>query len=187
MPTVKKESYPAVTKRFTTLNLGCGTEQLPDALNVDIAAGVKPDLVHDLTTYPYPFPDNQFSKIICKAVLEHLPDVLTTMKELVRVAKDNAVIIIEVPHFSSANAHTDITHQHFFGIRSMDYFTEGGEYNWYTDVRVNLEGHHVTFPPHGLSFLGRFIYRHWWKFWETNLHGLIPAENLTFTLRVKKS
>lgn len=178
--------HPSIAYEYDTLNLGCGNVKILDALNVDLVASVKPDMVIDLERLPYPLPDDQFTRVICQDVIEHLSDVVATMEELVRVSKNGAVMIIRVPHFSSSNAYTDITHQHFFGIQSMDYFTEDGEYNFYTKARVKVIKHELTFPPNGLSFLGRFIHKRWWRFWEANLHGIIPADNLTFTLEVVK-
>ena len=37
---------------LTKLDLGCGKKQFPDHVNVDLAASVGPDVVHDLDQYP---------------------------------------------------------------------------------------------------------------------------------------
>ena len=61
------------------LNLGCGMEKIPGAVNVDSRELCEPDVVYDLEKHPYPWEDESFDKIIMSHVLEHLEDVSQTL------------------------------------------------------------------------------------------------------------
>ena len=45
------------------LNLGSGDKKIDGFLNVDKFDTFKPDIVHDLETFPYPFNDNEIDEI----------------------------------------------------------------------------------------------------------------------------
>ena len=50
-------------------------------------------------TMSLPFKDATFDKIICAEVLEHIPDDQQSIRELVRVLKDDGIIAISVPTY----------------------------------------------------------------------------------------
>ncbi len=50
-------------------------------------------------TMSLPFKDATFDKIICSEVLEHIPDDQQSIRELVRVLKDDGIIAISVPTY----------------------------------------------------------------------------------------
>ena len=50
-------------------------------------------------TMSLPFKDATFDKIICAEVLEHIPDDQQSIRELVRVLKDDGIIAISVPAY----------------------------------------------------------------------------------------
>ena len=54
------------------LNLGCGSKILDGYTNVDKFDYYKPDVVHDLETFPYPFENNSVDEILISHVLEHI-------------------------------------------------------------------------------------------------------------------
>lgn len=81
------------------------------------------DIIWDLDKMPYSWAENEeFDEIHMNNVLEHLADVPGVMRELYRILKPNGKLVIIVPFFSSRTAFTDITHKHFFGIRTLDFF-----------------------------------------------------------------
>lgn len=50
-----------------------------------------------------PFQNNQFDRIICSEVLEHVPDDVAAVKELKRILKDDGTLALSVPtYFSEA-------------------------------------------------------------------------------------
>src|SRR3989344_5706428 len=89
------------------LNLGCGNDIKPGYLNVDFETFHGVNLVYNLNKLPYPFKENQFEEIIMRNILEHLDNPYNIMKEIYRISKQNAKVIIRTPHFSSNNAWGD--------------------------------------------------------------------------------
>ena len=111
------------------LNIGCGLKIKQGYINVDKDDyGDSRILIHDLSTFPWPFPDNQFEEVQAFEILEHLPDQVATMTEIHRVCQDGASVIISVPHFSGENTWADPTHLRGYTTRTFKYFCEGGLY-----------------------------------------------------------
>ena len=96
------------------LNLGCGSNILKGYINLDKFDYYKPDIVHDLEKFPYPFDDNSIQEILLYHVMEHIgqnPDVFNKIiKELYRICKNNSEIFIKVPHPRSDDFISDPTH-----------------------------------------------------------------------------
>jgi len=84
------------------LNLGCGNAKLAGWVNVDSSPGCNPDQVLDLERLPWPWPDNSVEEVLMSHVLEHLGSTpaiyLALFKELYRVCRNGAKIVITVPH-----------------------------------------------------------------------------------------
>jgi SAM-dependent methyltransferase len=122
------------------LELGCGFAKTPGAFGVDILPGSAADLRHDLDSFPYPFEDSEWDRIICRDVLEHVADFVRTMEEIWRVAKAGARVEVSGPFMSSVNYFSDPTHRRAFTSRSFDYFIPGRpahRYN-YSKARFGL-------------------------------------------------
>ncbi len=96
------------------LNLGSGDKKIDGFLNVDKFDTFKPDIVHDLETFPYPFNDNEIDEIKLIHVLEHIgqsPDIfIEIIKQLYRICCDQAIIHISVPHPRHDDFLADPTH-----------------------------------------------------------------------------
>lgn len=156
------------------------------ALNVDISPVCGPDLVHDLRVFPWPFEKDTFSHVYCYDILEHLPDTIATMEELHRVCKDGAIVTITTPHFTCANAFTDPTHCHQFGMFSFDFFTGESTHDHYTDVRFAYRKRQLIFDPTRKNTVIRRIANRWPEFYERHLGWLFPAWFMSMELEVVK-
>lgn len=106
------------------LNLGCGKEIKKDYINIDFVKIDGVDVVHDLNNTPYPFKKDEFDEIYASHILEHLNDLVKTMKELKRISRPGARIIIRAPHFSCGVSYRDPTHKRLFSYFTFDYFTK---------------------------------------------------------------
>src|SRR3989344_5709565 len=82
------------------LNLGSGNVYLKGFVNVDYNKNRNPDVVWDLNKIPYPFKDNEFDYVYCSHILEHLTNLYSSLKEIIRITKVGGVIHVRVPHFS---------------------------------------------------------------------------------------
>ncbi len=88
------------------LNLGCGDKILSGYINVDTVserAGNKPDIVCDVRSLDR-FPDSYADEILAVHVVEHFWrwEVVSIIKEWVRVLKPGGKMILECPNLKSA-------------------------------------------------------------------------------------
>lgn len=168
------------------LNLGCGTDRIEGAVNLDISAAVGADVVHDLRRFPWPLPDSTFSTVVGMDVIEHLPDMLATMEEISRICRPGAIVRLATPHFSCANAYTDPTHCHRLGYFTFDYFVGTATHNHYTDARFSYRRRELVFFPSRKNTLIRRIANRWPAFYERHLCWVLPAWFLSVELVVEK-
>lgn len=131
----------------TILDVGCGTgwfckvlkESYPNSeiLGIDINDGRKfKDFdfhIADITKIP--FKNEKFDGVACKAVLEHIPNSLSAIKEMNRILKKNGKIFISVPDSKDKNFWDDYTHIRPFTKKSLStLLADGGfvvEKYWY--------------------------------------------------------
>src|ERR1043166_2135555 len=78
----------AITSGKKILDVGCGWNKTPGAIGLDANPRAHADIVHDLGALPYPFPDNEFDEIVCRHVVEHVPDVMALITELYRIRSE---------------------------------------------------------------------------------------------------
>lgn len=116
------------------LNLGCGNRKLEGFLNVDSQPGCRPDILLDLETTPWPWPDNSVSEVKLIHVLEHLgqtPAVyLEIMRELWRICCDGAYVHIMVPHPRSNEYLNDPTHVRPVTEAGLEMFSQRLNAEW---------------------------------------------------------
>ena len=132
------------------INLGCGQKYLDGYINCDLLPTVKADKHFDLDTFPYPFESGVADEIFMDNVLEHLESIPKVMGELHRILRTVGRLRIIVPYAKSDWAFQDPTHKHFFTEVTMNYFSEGFDYSFYTPyrfkvVRAELVSHSVSF------------------------------------------
>jgi len=96
------------------VNLGCGQNKKQGFVNVDKYDSFKPDVVHDLEIFPWPFIDDCASEIEMHHSLEHMGAstevFLKIIQELYRIAKHECKLRISVPHPRSRGFEGDPSH-----------------------------------------------------------------------------
>ncbi|MEM2954847.1 MAG: methyltransferase domain-containing protein [Candidatus Nanoarchaeia archaeon] len=102
------------------LNLGAGLDIRNGFDNQDYKNFKGINLVFNLEKFPYPIKSNTYDFILCNHVIEHISDIFNLFRELHRISKPNAIIKIEVPHYSTSFAFTQIDHKHYFGLDSLN-------------------------------------------------------------------
>ena len=168
------------------LNIGCGVKRRDDAVNLDISDRVGADVVHDLNALPWPFPSDSFEEVFAYDVLEHVHDVVRALEEIHRVCRPAARVHITVPHFSSANAFTDVTHRHWFGWNSFAPYTTEHELNHYSHARFARRTTRISFYA---SVVNRIVFRlanRWPERYERRWAWMFPAWFLYYELEVLK-
>lgn len=115
------------------LNLGCGYDIRPAWVNLDVAALPGVDVVHDLDVLPYPFQDEKFDIVLARHVLEHVNDLIATMREIHRILRPGGMLQAIVPHFTSKDAFSDPTHRRTFSVNSFAYFVGASHRAYYFD------------------------------------------------------
>jgi ubiquinone/menaquinone biosynthesis C-methylase UbiE len=177
---------------MNVLNLGCGTNKLPNAISVDINPLSNPDIIHDLNAFPYPFKDNEFDEVFAISVIEHLDNIITVMKELYRITKSGGIVKIIVPFFSSWSGFTDPTHKHFFGCHSFDYFIKGSQLAKYrySDFFFKLKKVEYKKNCRGkFKFVDKILLKvanKYKDFYESRISFIFPIEDIYFELEVDK-
>jgi predicted SAM-dependent methyltransferase len=81
------------------LNLGCGKIKQPDEIGLDIRKDCKPDILCDLSK-GIPLKSDCADEIYTHHFLEHLEDCGTLIRDIVRVAKKDAKVVVIVPYWS---------------------------------------------------------------------------------------
>jgi len=125
------------------LDLGCGRRKTEGAIGIDWIKLPGVDIVHNLNSFPYPFENNYFDKIIAKNIIEHLKDTVKAMEELYRILKPGGILYIEVPIFPNECCWKDPTHVKVFVKDTFDFFdptTDLGKENIYcTKARFKIK------------------------------------------------
>jgi len=83
------------------LDVGCGQNKFAGAIGIDSNLRSHADVIHDLGVFPYPFENDQFDLVICRHVIEHVPDVMGFVTELHRITKPGGRLKIVTPHYSN--------------------------------------------------------------------------------------
>ena len=183
------------------LNLGSGEFHKEGYVNVDYYSVTKPDVSHDLSSFPYPFSENEFDLVESNHCLEHLPSPFNVMKEIHRISKNGAKVIITVPHFSRGFSHAehkagfDVTFPYYFnknfigGYQGVEFESEKVIFRWFAQpylkktvlpkfifIVAQALGSFISF----LANLSPFLCSRIWCFWVGGF------EEIEFRFSVKK-
>jgi ubiquinone/menaquinone biosynthesis C-methylase UbiE len=170
------------------LDLGCGNSKRPGAIGVDFNSRTAADVIHDLNRFPYPFEDSSFDEVYLDNSLEHLDSVISTMEEVYRVLKCGGVVKVIVPYFRSLWAFGDVTHRHYFTVRSFEMFDINSpiakRYD-YTQARFLIEKIVFNETLRNSFFKNQFlkIANRWPLGYEYYLSHLYPLDDLSYYLR----
>jgi SAM-dependent methyltransferase len=179
-------SIPPSLEARDVLNLGSGHAYDCGAVNVDVTPDTSPDLVHDLDTVPWPLPDNRFGRVKVIDVLEHLENPLAAMDEIHRISRPGALVEIALPHFSSANAYSDLTHRHAFGYFSFDPLTGESPHDFYSQRRFRMLRREIVFYRSPSSPIVYRLANAHPRRYEQRWTWMFPAWFLSFSLQVEK-
>ena len=132
-----------IKSNLKVLDFGCGQDKIENSIGIDKIQSDIVDVVHDLNTYPYPFEENSFDLVVCKHSISHINDIEEGLSEIFRILKPGGKVLIIAPHFSSDNTYTDYTIKHFFGYRTLDYFTTDNnglseKWSFYTNFKFSM-------------------------------------------------
>ena len=155
---------------------------------MDIYPGPGVDVVHSFDDFPYPFPNNEFDEVKCMSSLEHVDDVIRTMKEIHRILKPGGRVLIWVPHYSGPDAYRDITHKSFFSYMTMDRFTDGGSYHSNDTGMFRMIRKNFGLPEAG-SIFKQAVKRVANKFpdaYETYFCWVMPAKTVYYEMEAVK-
>jgi len=184
------------TNSKSILDVGCGQNKFAGAVGIDSNPRSHADVIHDLGVFPYPFKNDQFDEIICRHVIEHLPDVMTFVTELHRITKPGGRIRIVTPHYTNPDWATDPTHRNHFNSYSFTCFMpQETPFPFYTDVELRPISTHVS-----LANLWRALGIEWLvnldqrspglrflrKFWEFYLSNILRGKELRYEFEVIK-
>lgn len=183
------------------LNLGSGEFLKKGFINVDYYSVTVPDIRHDLSLFPYPFTDNFFEWVESDHCLEHLPDPFAVMREIHRISKADATVIIRVPHFSRGFSHAehksgfDVTFPYYFkkefrgGYQGVEFDPVKTKLTWFAQpylkktvlstpvfYSAKVMGGFLSF----LANLSPFFCSRIWCYWVGGF------EEVEFTFRVRK-
>ena len=112
------------------LNLGCGRDIKNGYVNLDRASLNGVDIVHDLSKFPYPFPDNHFDEIFSFGTVELIDaDFIKIMEEIWRISKNKGLVKIRGPIFPAMCSAQDPLTKKFLTWNTFEYFnTHWGHY-----------------------------------------------------------
>ncbi len=173
------------------VDLGCGMRKKPGSIGVDCNPAVKPDVLHSLDVFPYPFEDSSIDVLYADNSLEHLSDVIKAMEEIHRITKNGATVKIIVPYFRTQWAFNDPTHKQYFSVDSLSYFDPGHVHSkLYPYSKATFRVERIVFNeniPRGLFFtLVKWFANRWPVRYELYLSHLLPLDELTFYLTTLK-
>jgi len=108
------------------LDIACGQNKQKGFKGVDIAPGEGVDFVWDLEKFPWePFRDNSVEEVYISHYLEHTKDLFAFMNEVYRICRNEAIVKILSPYYTSIRAWQDPTHTRAISEATFQYFDQG--------------------------------------------------------------
>jgi SAM-dependent methyltransferase len=178
------------------LDVGCGANKTAGAIGLDNNPKTAADVIHDLGTVPYPFPDNEFDKVVSNHAVEHVPDLMAFIVELYRITRPGGRIKLITPHYTNPDWASDPTHRNHINSYTFNTFMpERAVFDFYTDVRLRPVSTYVSllglWKALGIEFfvnLDQYApgFRFTRKFWEHYLSYIFRGKEIFFEFEVIK-
>lgn len=171
------------------LDVGCARGKFPGAIGIDISLDTQADVVCDWSV-TYPFADNSFDQVRLIHVIEEVPDIMVTLKEVHRISRPGGHVTIVTPHYSDHSSYMSPTHRWHLSSFSLWFFSEKpGVYDYYAPAKFRMMGTHVRLLQLwrwiGLELLVNASPR-LRRTWENYFSFLIRGKNITWELEVVK-
>ena len=169
---------------MTKLNLGCGKDIKKGYINLDKVNIPGIDVIHDLTKFPWPFPNDYFDEILSLGTIELInADFIKIMEEIYRISKQGALIKIRSPVFPNMCSAQDPLTKKFMTYNSFDYFNP----HWhYSNARFKIITKKYIFSLSSklkwLSFIPNLAP----KFYTRFLFNLFPSNCIYYELKTIK-
>jgi len=159
------------------LDLGCGDEFLKDALSEESAKYTGIDFDDcDFDSQNLPYSSETFDIIICLAVIEHLRNPFSFLREVYRVCKSDGIVFFSTPNwqFSYRDFFNDYTHVTPFTPKSLEQILCGANFKnvatfpglrckpkWFYEGALRFHKTYYLFPFLGTNkFAPRFLRGH---------------------------
>ena len=183
--------------KMKKLNIGCGNKYEDGWVNCDVSKKVKADYYFDCGKDKFPFKDNTFEEVKAEMVFEHLPNYdarVHFLKEIYRISKNGARVLLSVPHFSSSSAWSDLQHVRPFGYNSLDYLSVNKTHKHSIMHNQEIEGKNELFYTKPKFIFGKihrligmqFFANRFPLIYEMFLAYIFPVRELHFDLEVVK-
>ena len=122
-------------------NMGCGHRKIAGYVNVDKMPACSPNVVMDLEALPWPIESNQAEEVRFVHCLEHMGADADTffgiIRELYRICRHGAKVVIEVPHPRHDDFIGDPTHVRIINPRVLTLFSRKNNLRWKQEQRAN--------------------------------------------------
>lgn len=128
------------------LDVGCGDAKVNGAIGMDIAPLEGVDIVHNLTSYPWPFEDETFDEIYMLNIIEHLPNTIQVMEEIYRILKKGGLVHIVTVYWNHRHSISDPQHCTFYNEVTWEFFT-GQRKGYYTKAQFEMISFKFTYDP----------------------------------------
>ena len=109
------------------LNLGCGSKLRDGYVNVDKFG--EPDVLCDLSIFPWPWTDGSVDEVFSEHFLEHVENFECVILEIHRILKPGGVIWFKVPHYRTPMAIWYL-HNWQFSTYTPEYLCASLAYQW---------------------------------------------------------
>lgn len=164
------------------LNLGSGNDYREGYVNVDSSEDANPDVLCNIDGNKLPFKDNSVDEVVASMILEHVRDLDFLFKEIYRVCKNKAKIIIDVPYFSSESAFSHYQHVSFFSWTTFDLFNPNHSEHFHTGIKFKITKRYLK-----SRFLKKYTpFNLFPRIYQEYLCWIFPVRAIHFELEVIK-